>query len=193
MANSREQIVRSARGAAAHLMSLLRTQRPVERFVDAYAAEFDRPELKANRVRYFELLDTIGRECLLAIVHRMHSALPKYLTSAGKRSLSIPGRRATESFNEEFVKTLAERQDWTPDELVEFRHDLRLYAQLASCPGPRGKRLRPAGGPFVDRCAFLLDPSMLDRARRATETFLVELESIADQILRGAFSGARAN
>ena len=45
---------------------------------------------------------------------------------------------------------------------------------------PRNKKFSrsAAGGPFVDRCAFLLDPSMMENARQAAAKFLRQIEAL---------------
>jgi hypothetical protein len=40
----------------------------------------------------------------------------------------------------------------------------------------------------VDRVGFLLDPSLMDQARREAAKFQLELNSIADQVLRKSFA-----
>ena len=42
-------------------------------------------------------------------------------------------------------------------------------------------------GPFVDRTALLLDPSLMEQARRAAGKFQMELNTAADRVLRGIF------
>jgi len=44
----------------------------------------------------------------------------------------------------------------------------------------------------VDRVGFLLDPSLMDQARREAAKFLAEINGIADQVLRKSFA-ARAD
>jgi hypothetical protein len=51
-----------------------------------------------------------------------------------------------------------------------------------------GKNSRRAEGPFVDRCALLLDPSMFEQARRAAGKFLGQLDALAEKSVKQAFS-----
>ena len=44
-----------------------------------------------------------------------------------------------------------------------------------------------ASGPFVDRVALLLDPSLMEQARRAAGKFQLELNAAADRVLRKRF------
>ena len=68
---------------------------------------------------------------------------------------------------------------------MEFRADLGVYQNLAAVAASRslerGSR-RVAGGPFVDRCAILLDPSMIENASRAAGTLLRQLDAKTDQL-----------
>jgi hypothetical protein len=44
-----------------------------------------------------------------------------------------------------------------------------------------------APGPFADRCAMLLDPSLMEKARAAASELHSELEKIASRVLANAF------
>lgn len=69
---------------------------------------------------------------------------------------------------------------------MEFRGDLEIYRHLTALAASRSSQTRsrvvPAG-PFVDRCAILLDPSMIENASRAAGKLLLQLEAQADQLL----------
>ncbi len=45
-----------------------------------------------------------------------------------------------------------------------------------------------ASGPFVDRVAMLLDPSLMEQARREAGKFQNELNAAADRVLQKVFS-----
>jgi len=82
--------------------------------------------------------------------------------------------------------------DWTDEEARAFWHDLDIYRML----GARGSaRARPgaASGPFVDRVALLLDPSLMEQARRAAGRFQLAIHQAADRVLRKVFSRRREN
>ena len=75
--------------------------------------------------------------------------------------------------------------------MEDFWSDLDVYAQIAarqSTPMRSGGASRGAVGPFVDRCALLLDPSMFEQARRAAGKFLIELDALAEKTLQQAFA-----
>ena len=48
-------------------------------------------------------------------------------------------------------------------------------------------------GPFVDRCGLLLDPSMLEQARRAAGKFETQLRAATLQALKRVFAARREN
>jgi hypothetical protein len=99
-------------------------------------------------------------------------------------------------FREEFFVALGQSLEWTDDDAQEFWRDLTLYEKL-SARDPRRPAARaahaPASGPFVDRVALLLDPSLMEQARRAAGKFEPELCAAADRVLRKVFSRHRAN
>jgi len=105
-------------------------------------------------------------------------------------------------FREEFFVALGQWLHWSDADANEFWHDLELYEKLSGRqPGaarqPRKAPGRAAGanasGPFVDRTALLLDPSLMEQARRAAAKFQVELNGAADRVLRRVFSRRREN
>jgi hypothetical protein len=132
---------------------------------------------------------------------------------AGKRrrarkpslELAIP---LLDLFREEFFVALGQWLHWSDADANEFWHDLELYENLsgrqparAGLPAAAGQPRRPpsratganASGPFVDRTALLLDPSLMEQARRAAAKFQVELNGAADRVLRRVFSRRREN
>jgi hypothetical protein len=212
----RELVVR-AREAATLLLAALDRDEMVARFLDLYAAEHRRPGRADHPVYYRDQLATIRRESILAMVLRIEAALPARLkVSVTVRGASRPrkakkgkkpkrkrpaGKAALELaipfldlFREEFFVALGRSLDWTEPDAEEFWRDLELYEQLSGRE-PRRRTLRAsrtaASGPFVDRVAMLLDPSLMEQARRAAGKFQIELENAADRILRKTFARRR--
>jgi hypothetical protein len=99
-------------------------------------------------------------------------------------------------FREEFFVALGQALEWDNDDAQEFWHDLELYEDLSAAAAQRAARergplrgRREAGsGPFVDRVAFLLDPSLMEQARREAGKFQSELHGVADRILAKTFA-----
>jgi len=215
----RELAVR-AREAAALLLAALDRNEMVARFLDLYAAEHRRPGRADQPGHYREQLETIRREAILSMVLRIEAALPtRWKVSVTVRGAKRPRkskrakRRAKakhqrkrpagldlaipllDLFREEFFVALGQALEWTEDDAQDFWHDFELYEKLAGRdvrPTPSRAAAVPTG-PFVDRVALLLDPSLMDQARRAAAKFHLELDAAADRVLRRVFSRRRAN
>jgi len=98
-------------------------------------------------------------------------------------------------FREEFLIALGQALRWTEADFGEFARDYDLYQALTSRNASQSARgIRgAAAGPFADRCGLLVDPSMLEQARRAAGRFQVQLESAADGVLKKVFARQREN
>jgi hypothetical protein len=182
------------------MLRALERERLVTGFLDAYAREYNRPGRTAQPARFKELLATIGREALLAMVARMDATLeerPSFRVKARLRPAEAKARaNLRDLFREEFFLSLGQALDWGDDDLESFLHDLDLYKRLAvEAPDSRKPRKLSAGvaGPFVDRVGLLLDPAMLEKARRAAGKFQSQLDATVDRILRTVFSLRRKN
>lgn len=194
MPYSREQLILGARDAAQILLDRLGRGGMVARFVDGYVAAYHRRGLKDSPLRYKELLSTITREALLPAVARLFEQLPAVITRRKRALLKGPEAEAVETFREAFLNCLTEQMRWMASERDEFREDLGLYVRMAvrqaKGPAPR-KPSYATEGPFVDRCALLLDPSLFDKARQSAGKFQSELEDAADEILQATFKKKR--
>jgi hypothetical protein len=99
-------------------------------------------------------------------------------------------------FREEFFVALGQALRWSDDEAQAFWRDLDLYESLTAAEPKKklSRTIRPApSGPFVDRTAMILDPSLMDQARRAASKFQTELNASADKALRHAFARRYGN
>jgi hypothetical protein len=114
-------------------------------------------------------------------------------SSRGGLDLAIP---LLDLFREEFFVALGQALEWNDDDAREFWRDLELYETLSAIAAQRSASRKAAirgqaaaaSGPFVDRVGFLLDPSLMEQARREAGKFQLELQGIADQVLRKTFS-----
>lgn len=213
----RELVIR-AREAASLLLGALDREEMVERFLDIYAAENRRPGRADQPAHYREQRETIRRESILAMVARIESALPARLkvrvvvkqrkprrakAKKGKRKLKAAapkgqgieiGLPLLDLFREEFFVALGQALSWREEDAAEFWRDLELYEALSDGGARRvessGAKLS-IGGPFVDRTAMLLDPSLMEQARRAAAHFQKELFAAADRVLRKSFAARR--
>lgn len=212
----RELVVR-AREAAAHLLQTLDRDEMVARFLDLYAAEYRRPGRADQPAFYREQLERIRRESVLAAVLRIEAALPTRLkvrvpvprtkqTEKRRKGRKAKSHRAAKAalelaipfldlFREEFFVALGQAMDWTDEDAREFWRDLDIYRMLGARVSASAARrgVGAASGPFVDRVALLLDPSLMEQARRAAGKFQLEIHQAADRVLRKVFSRRREN
>lgn len=215
----RELVVR-AREAAGLVLAALDREEMVARFLDMYAAEYRRPGRADHPFLYREQLSRIRREAILVMVLRIEAALPARLkvsvTMRGPKQREKVGksrkraRGATRKkqpeielaipfldlFREEFFVALGQAMQWTDEDAEEFWRDLDLYGKLKGHEPHRSSaesRRLAIAGPFVDRVGLLLDPSLMEQARREAAKFELELHAAADRVLRVVFSRRRAN
>lgn len=188
--NPRQVAVR-AQETAALLLSALDREGLVTRFLRAYAKEGKRPGRTADAQRYRELTEAIRREALLLLVLRVESGWPQHIGNRPAKRLASDQAKLAGLFREEFFVSLGRGLDWSEDEFQGFCRDLEMYQKLSAAAPPsaggRGSKALPQG-PFVDRCGFLLDPALLDQARRAAARFESELTATAESVLRKVFS-----
>jgi hypothetical protein len=215
----RELVVR-AREAAAVLLATLDHNEMVARFLDMYAAEHRRPGRADQPSFYREQLQMIRRESILAAVMRIEAALPARLkvsvtvrggsrprrprkTGKGRKGVRAKVKRSSSGldlaipfldlFREEFFVALGQALTWNHEDAQQFWRDLELYEMLSAREPSRALRRTAASGPFVDRVALLLDPSLMEQARRAAGRFQQEIDLAADRVLRRVFSRRRSN
>jgi hypothetical protein len=214
----RELVIR-AREAASVLLATIDRNEMVGRFLDMYSAEHRRPGRADQPAFYREQLQMIRRESILAAVMRIEAALPARLKVSvtvrgasrpskskkkkGKKSSRAKSKRSSSGldlaipfldlFREEFFVALGQALTWSDDDAQHFWRDLELYEMLSAREPSRSTRRVAASGPFVDRVALLLDPSLMEQARRAAGKFQLEINAAADRVLRKVFSRRRVN
>jgi hypothetical protein len=108
----------------------------------------------------------------------------------------VAERQILELFRQEFYVALGTALRWEQEDLDAFWRDRELYESLKPVEQKktgRGKFAAPPSGPFADRCGFLLDPSLLEFARRAAAKFRTELHTVASAVLAAAFVRRRDN
>lgn len=174
------------RELAKQLLHALRTGRVASAFLESYAKQFDRPEATAHPERRRELEVILEREMLLAMASQI--ARSAEISSRARRNA-----RSSQSVSEpavflrDLVAALAKESNWTAGDAMEFRSDLEIYRHLSAVVAARASATRarfvPAG-PFVDRCAILLDPSMIENASRAAGKLLLQLEAQSDKLFQ---------
>jgi hypothetical protein len=161
--------------------ALLR-ERIVPRFVDSYVVENGRQALQVHASNYRDLLALLQREALIALTVRTLEITCKEPQPAGKSKPRPMPRREATLFRRKFLSTLTKQQGWTAGEALDFQRDLQLYEELlarASATRRSRKPFEAANHPFVDRCAFVLDSSFMEKARLAASQALAGIERLA--------------
>jgi hypothetical protein len=173
---------------AERLAEALQRERIVPRFVDSYVVEQGRQALQVHAGMYRDLLALLQREALLAACAKLleiRSCEPQTVRQAKPR---LKSRQEIAGFRRKFLAALTGTQKWTAGDALEFQSDLQMYEQLIARAAATRRSRKPfeaANHPFVDRCAFLLDSSFLEKARLAASRALTELERLADQLCEG--------
>jgi hypothetical protein len=175
---------------ALRLTEALQRERIVPRFVDSYVVENGRQALQVHAALYRDLLALLQREALLAMTVRVLEVACRDPQAAG-RSKARPIRRKNAAlFRRKLLAALTRQQKWTVGDALDFQKDLQLYEELLA-RGPSARRSRKAfeaaNHPFVDRCAFLLDSSFLEKARLAASRALFDLEELAATLTTQVF------
>jgi len=169
---------------AERLAVALQRERIVPRFVDSYVVEHGRQALQVHAGMYRDLLALLQREALLAAGAKLLE-LSMYEPQTGKLGKPrLKPRLEITAFRRKFLAGLANVQKWTAGDALEFQSDLQMYEQLIARVPATQRRRKPfeaANHPFVDRSAFLLDSSFLEKARLAASRALMELEKLATQ------------
>jgi hypothetical protein len=194
MARARKLFPIYGSALANNMFSALARGRLVDGFVAAYVAEYDRRGILGGPSRDRELAETIGREMMLAMIHEVRLVLPRFFGKKQRAALKDEEKEAMDAFFRELTAALGRVWSWNGEDRRQFRRDLGLYSEFAVQPARlanarkrakvRDAKVRDEDPPFVGRVALLLDPSMLDQARRAARKFHVEVRRLAQKILR---------
>jgi len=174
---------------ANNMLVALVHDRIVGRVVAGYVAEHDRRGILGGPARDRELAETMGREILLAMIVEVHEVLPVFFGKKQKSKLNNEEKEAIDAFSRELLDALVRAQNWNGEDRQQFRRDLALYSdfsarqEMMANARKRGKSPEEEA-PFIARIALLLDPSMLEEARRAARKFYGDVERLAQKLLR---------
>ena len=94
-------------------------------------------------------------------------------------------RKEAKVFRQKYVAALTRQQRWNVSDALDFQSDLQMYEEIlqrADAPKRARKPFEAANHPFVDRCAFMLDSSFLEKARLAASRTLTDLESLTSHV-----------
>ena len=170
---------------AQRLAEGLQRERIVPRFVDSYVVEHGRHALQVHASLYRDLLELLRREALLAVAARALEITYAEPLPAGRAKPRPMLRKDGVAFRRKFLAALTRQQKWSAGDALDFQTDLQLYEDLLARNTSARRNRKPfeaANHPFVDRCAFLLDSSFLEKARVAASRALNDLENLTAQV-----------
>jgi hypothetical protein len=174
---------------AQRLPEALVGERVIPRFVDSYVVENGRHALQAHAAQYRDRLALLQREALLALTVQALAAAC-FEPAASKKSKPRPmSQKDVAIFRRKFLSALARQQKWSVGDALDFQTDLQIYENLIrrnSATRRTRKSFEVANHPFVDRSAFLLDSSFMEKARMAASRALGDLEDLAAHVLASA-------
>jgi hypothetical protein len=183
MATAKKTVTDIPAEVASRIALALQQERVVPRFVDSYVVEHGRYALQVHAALYRDLLELLQREALLAATARaleISTVAPETAKRSKPRQIS---RKDATLFRKKYLAALTRLQKWTAGDALDFQNDLQMYEELLLRVGAARRRRKPfeaANHPFVDRCAFLLDSSFLEKARLAASRALADVDEIAE-------------
>jgi hypothetical protein len=141
--------------------------------------------LQVHPSLYRDLLELLRREALLAVAARALEITYAEPLPAGRAKPRPMLRKDGVAFRRKFLAALTRQQKWSAGDALDFQTDLQLYEDLLARNTSARRNRKPfeaANHPFVDRCAFLLDSSFLEKARVAASRALNDLENLTAQV-----------
>jgi len=180
--------VADAAALAQLLSEALLRERSIPRFVDSYVVEHGRHSLQVHGGMYRDLLNLLQREALLTVSARALELITRGIPADDRAKPKPMTRNEGATFRKKYLAGLTRHHRWNLGEALEFQSDLQMYEELIARAATRRPRkpYEPANHPFVDRCAFVLDSSFLEKARMAASRALADLESLASQVVQSS-------
>jgi hypothetical protein len=173
---------------AQHLPEALVGERIIPRFVDAYVVEHGRHALQVHAALYRDRLALLQREALLALTVQILTNVSME-SGVGRKKTRLMLPKDAGIFRRKFLAVLARQQKWNAGDALDFQNDLYIYEELLRRNATNRrtrKSFEVANHPFVDRCAFLLDSSFIEKARFAASRTLGDLEDLAAHVIASA-------
>jgi hypothetical protein len=196
MARARKLFPIYGSSLANNMLATLVHDRIVYGFVAAYISQYDRKGILGGPARDRELAETIGREIVLALIVEVEGLMPSFFGKKQKKKLKADEKQSIDLFFGELRAALERASNWNSDDRKQFHRDLAMYMdfdarkELAASVRKKGKT-QEEEAPFVARVALLLDPSMLEQARRAARKFHGSMEGLARKLLRQTLNPGR--
>jgi hypothetical protein len=196
MARARKLFPIYGSALANNILTALGRGRVVGGFVAGYVSEYDRRGIQGGAARDRELAETIGREVVLAMILEVRQSVPRFFGKKQLAKLKEEERQAIDAFFRELIAALDRAWNWNGEDRRQFRRDLALYSDFGEGRGALAKthsqgKSREDELPFAGRVALLLDPSMLEQARRASRKFHGEVARLAQKLLRKTLRPSR--
>jgi hypothetical protein len=192
MANDKLALAEAPAELAKRILDALQQERVIPRFVDSYVVEHGRHALQVHAALYRDLLTLLQREALLAVTVRALEIVAAGPSPSGKSKPRPMLRKDTVAFRRKFLTALARQRKWTAGDALDFQKDLQMYEDLLARNAPVRRSRKPfeaTNHPFVDRCAFLLDSSFMEKARLAASRALTELETLSGAVTTNVLQG----
>jgi hypothetical protein len=189
MPGSTQNLSDLAGDLAQRLPEALVGERIIPRFVDSYVVEHGRHALQVHASLYRDRLALLQREALLALTVLTFGHACFEPTAFRKTKPRLMSQKDMTTFRRKFLTALARQQKWSVGDAMDFQTDLQIYEQLISrnsATRRARKSFEVANHPFVDRCAFLLDSSFMEKARFAASRALGDLEDLATHVIASA-------
>jgi hypothetical protein len=189
MPREKQNVTDAPSELAQRITETLNRERIVPRFVDSYVVENGRHALQVHASLYRDLLTLLQREALLALSQRALEIVCNEPRAAGRSKPRPMLRRDAAMFRKKFLTSMTQQQGWTAGDALDFQRDLHMYEELLARAAAKRRNRKPfeaADHPFVDRCAFLLDSSFMEKARLAASKALAGIEDLAAQMLHPA-------
>jgi hypothetical protein len=167
---------------AQRLCDALTAERVVPRFVDSYVEQHGRYGLQVHAALYRDLLGLLHREALLAVSSKVLEIVRAGSDGSSAAKARPLNRRDAAAFRQKYISAMTRQQKWNAGDALDFQSDLQMYEEIiarAATPQRRRKSFEVANHPFVDRCAFVLDSSFMEKARVAASQTLTDLENLA--------------
>jgi len=189
MAHARKLFPIYGSALANTMLLAIERDRMVDRFVAEYVAQYDRRGILGGPARDRELAETMGREILLAMIVEVREALPAFFGGKHKSKLKSEETEAIDAFFRELLAALARAENWDGEDRRRFRRDLAFYSEFSARQKMAAKSRKKRStsedeAPFIARVALLLDPSMLEQARREAQKFHSGVRVLARKFLR---------
>lgn len=185
MSAAKQGTANGASELAGQLAEAVVRERVVPRFVDSYVVEHGRHGLQVHAALYRDLLELLQREALIAASVHAIEVVTKDFQATAKAKPRPMAKKDAAAYKRKYLGALARHQKWSMGDALDFQRDFQIYEELIArnASGRRRKPFEAANHPFVDRCAFLLDSSFLEKARVAASAALTSLEELTEQVV----------